>query len=277
MELETSREMEWTPCARSSVAVQSTTNPFHGGKAVASERSGSFGFVRADDAPIPYLRASGPIMRRSATASPMDRSPITPMCRFSPCANRRQCRVAIVTTAAPFQPDKGDQGAGAPYNAAAKFYTVYSGDTAPRSGSAHLACGDRSPAYDRRGSRATYFPLAACAAPPRSGRVGEARAALSWRAHQSQPSHHARDRLSGTRRALRGRWRRCRDPRRQLPGLPSERSALRRERSSRHGIATVVMGCAKDIVEYVGVPRFSSPISRSAMPPGSRRILHHRT
>ena len=40
------------------------------------------------------------------------------------------CRVALITTAAPYQPGKGDQGPGAPYNAAAKFYSVYSGDTA---------------------------------------------------------------------------------------------------------------------------------------------------
>jgi D-proline reductase (dithiol) PrdB len=41
-----------------------------------------------------------------------------------------RCRVALITTAAPYQPGKGDQGPGAPYNAAAKFYAVYSGDTA---------------------------------------------------------------------------------------------------------------------------------------------------
>ena len=38
-------------------------------------------------------------------------------------------KVAIVTTAAPYQPDKGDQGPGAAYNGSAKFYQVYSGDT----------------------------------------------------------------------------------------------------------------------------------------------------
>ena len=32
------------------------------------------------------------------------------------------CTVTLVTTAAPYQPDKGPQGPGAPYNAAAKFY-----------------------------------------------------------------------------------------------------------------------------------------------------------
>ena len=41
-----------------------------------------------------------------------------------------ESRVALITTAALYQPGKGDQGPGAPYNAAAKFYTVYSGDGA---------------------------------------------------------------------------------------------------------------------------------------------------
>src|SRR4029078_5927251 len=39
-------------------------------------------------------------------------------------------RIAIVTTAAPFDPAKGDQGPGATYNGGAKFYSVYDGDTA---------------------------------------------------------------------------------------------------------------------------------------------------
>src|SRR5437660_5223519 len=41
-----------------------------------------------------------------------------------------ECRVALITTAAPYQPGNGDQGPGAPYYAAAKFYEVYSGDRA---------------------------------------------------------------------------------------------------------------------------------------------------
>ncbi len=35
-------------------------------------------------------------------------------------------RVALITTAAPFKPDAGDQGPWAPYNASAKFTEVYS-------------------------------------------------------------------------------------------------------------------------------------------------------
>src|ERR1700746_1922985 len=38
--------------------------------------------------------------------------------------------LALITTAAPYQPDKGDQGPGALYNAAAKLYPVSSGQTA---------------------------------------------------------------------------------------------------------------------------------------------------
>ena len=35
-----------------------------------------------------------------------------------------EARIGIVTTAAPFQPDKGDQGPSAPYNGETKFFKV---------------------------------------------------------------------------------------------------------------------------------------------------------
>jgi hypothetical protein len=37
----------------------------------------------------------------------------------------KECRLALLTTAAPLREDLPDQGPGAPYNAAAKFYDVY--------------------------------------------------------------------------------------------------------------------------------------------------------
>ena len=40
-----------------------------------------------------------------------------------------QSCVTLIATAAPYQPDKGNQGPGAAYNAAAKFFQVYSGET----------------------------------------------------------------------------------------------------------------------------------------------------
>ena len=57
--------------------------------------------------------------------------------------------LALITTAAPYQPDKGDQGPGAVYNAAAKFYTVYSGDSAGRPRHAHLPHRLRPQAHHR--------------------------------------------------------------------------------------------------------------------------------
>ena len=49
---------------------------------------------------------------------------------FQPLKNRlSRSRVALITTAAPYQDGKGEQGPGAAYNAQAKFFSVYSGDT----------------------------------------------------------------------------------------------------------------------------------------------------
>ena len=48
---------------------------------------------------------------------------------FQPCASPGRLRAHPVPTAAPYQPDKGPQGP-APYNAAAKFFQPFSGDSA---------------------------------------------------------------------------------------------------------------------------------------------------
>jgi len=98
------------------------------------------------------------------------------------------CRVAIVTTAAPYRPECGDQGPGAPYNAAAKFYSVYSGDTAgePDLRISHVAI-DR--AHTTAEDIGSYFPLAALRRCAAAGRVG----ALAARFHglPTNRSHRA--------------------------------------------------------------------------------------
>lgn len=82
-----------------------------------------------------------------------------------------ESRVGLVTTAAPFKPDAGDQGPGAPYNAAAKFYHVYAGDSQDDDvlGISHVS-------YDRAYTTAedinSYFPLQALRAANESGRIG---------------------------------------------------------------------------------------------------------
>jgi len=82
-----------------------------------------------------------------------------------------QSRIGLVTTAAPLKADAGDQGPGAPYNAAAKFYRVYAGDTARDDflGISHVS-------YDRDYTTAddigSYFPLAALRGAKADGQVG---------------------------------------------------------------------------------------------------------
>ncbi len=81
-------------------------------------------------------------------------------------------RLAIVTTAAPFDPAKGDQGPGAKYNGGAKFYSVYDGDTSKSHDLriSHIA-------YDRLHTSAddsgTWFPLPQLQRLARAGRIGE--------------------------------------------------------------------------------------------------------
>ena len=83
-----------------------------------------------------------------------------------------QSRIGLITTAAPFQPDKGDQGPGAPYNGAAKFYRVYSGDGA---GDHDLRISHIG--YDRAHTTAedpnTWFPLPALRRSAEAGHIGE--------------------------------------------------------------------------------------------------------
>jgi hypothetical protein len=82
-----------------------------------------------------------------------------------------RARLALITTAAPYQPEAGDQGPGAPYNAAAKFYQVYSISTEsePDLRISHIG-------YDRLHTHArdiaSYFPLARLKAAVAAGRIG---------------------------------------------------------------------------------------------------------
>lgn len=123
-----------------------------------------------DDAPIPYMQrtreyylALGYSPYRWAHFDDVPFAPLrTPLTR---------ARVGLITTAGPYQPDAGDQGPGAPYNAAAKFYKVYSESTksAPDLRISHVG-------YDRRHTSAkdinAYFPLARMKEAVTAGRIG---------------------------------------------------------------------------------------------------------
>jgi D-proline reductase (dithiol) PrdB len=97
-------------------------------------------------------------------------NPDVPFAAFSkPLA---QSRVALVTTAAPFKPDAGDQGPWAPYNAADKFTEVYSMPIHPPPDLRISHVG-----YDRKHTSAedinSYFPLQRLKEVASDGRMGE--------------------------------------------------------------------------------------------------------
>lgn len=165
-----------------------------------------------------------------------------------------ECRVAIVTTAAPYQPDKGDQGPGAPYNAAAKFYQVYAAPTDPDPDLriAHVAI-DR--AHTKADDQNSYFPLAALRRAVGRGRAGGITPhVFGLPTNRSQrttigtdcPDLVARCRADGADAAI------------LVPNCPvcHQSVSLAAHALEQAGIATVIMGCARDIVEYIGVPRF---------------------
>jgi Glycine/sarcosine/betaine reductase selenoprotein B (GRDB) len=159
-------------------------------------------FAPADDVPIPYMQrtrdyylALGYDPYRWAHFAEVPFTPLTmPLGR---------ARVALITTAAPYQPEAGDQGPGAPYNAGAKFYRVYSAPTGsvPDLRISHVG-------YDRRHTSAedpgTYFPLARLREAAAAGRIG----ALANRFHGAPTNRSHRVTMETDAPEL---LRRCRD------------------------------------------------------------------
>jgi hypothetical protein len=219
-----------------------------------TERGADLGFAAPHDAPIPYLQRIRTYYAALGYGAPYvwahyAEVPFQPLTR--PLAD---CRMTIITTAAPYQPDKGDQGPGAPYNSAAKFYTVYSGDMAVDHDLriSHIAI-DR--AHTTAEDQGTYFPLAELRRAAARGRIG----AVASRFHGAPTNRSHRTTLEVDGPEI---VRRCRadgvDAAILVPNCPicHQTVALAARLLERNGIATVVLGCAKDIVEYVGVPRF---------------------
>ncbi len=226
------------------------------------------GFASDDDVPIQYMARTRAYYQAIGYDVPyrwahhID-APFQPLTK--PLA---QSRVAIVTTAAPFDPAKGDQGPGALYNGGAKFYQVYDGDTSVDHDLriSHIA-------YDRVHTRAddsgTWFPLPALRDLAASGRIGSVAprfyGAPTNRSHRvtletDAPEIVKRAKADGVDVAV------------LVPNCPvchQTISLVARELEA-NGIATVVMGCAKDIVEHAAVPRFlfsDFPLGNSAGKP----------
>src|SRR5258708_2649489 len=131
-----------------------------------------FGFAPDYDSPLPYMQRTRDYYAAIGYTTPyrwahyVD-APFQPLQK--PLA---QSRVTIITTAAPYDPSKGDQSPGAAYNGGAKFYKVYDGDTAKQHDLRISHIG-----YDRKHTTATdggtWFPLPQLLKAAAAGRIGE--------------------------------------------------------------------------------------------------------
>lgn len=174
-------------------------------------------------------------------------------------------RIGLVTTAALFNPSLGDQGPGAAYNGSAKFYDVYTHavtDT-PDVRISHIA-------YDRAHTRAddmhSWFPLAALKRAHEVAQTGS----ISERFYglPTNRSHKITEETDCPKLVqlmLEDKV----DAAIIVPNCPvcHQSSAFAANQLERAGIATVIMGCALDIIEYAGVPRFvfsDFPLGNSA-------------
>jgi D-proline reductase (dithiol) PrdB len=220
------------------------------------------------DAPIPYMQRTRQYYAAIGYTTPYRWAHYTDA-PFAPLRKSlAQSRVTIVTTAAPFDSEKGDQGPGAPYNAAAKFYQVYAGDTSKSHDLriSHIA-------YDRIHTLAedsgTWFPLPQLLKFARAGRIREVAphffGAPTNRSHRVTIETDAPEILA-----------RCQadkvDAAVLVPNCPvcHQTLSLVARHLEANGISTVVMGCAKDIVEFATVPRFlfsDFPLGNSAGKP----------
>src|SRR5205085_8290222 len=237
---------------------------------MSSIRATRYGFAAPHDAPIPYLQRIRDYYQALGYGAPYDWAHYAEV-PFHPLDKPlSECRIALITTAAPYQPGKGDQGPGAPYNAKAKFFTAYSGNTAQDHDLriSHVAIDRKHTSAEDSG---TYFPLIELRRSAASGRVGLAPRFHGVPTHRSHrvtlevdcPEIVARCVADGVDAAI------------LVPNCPvcHQTVSLAARALEESGMSTVVMGCAKDIVEYVGVPRFlfsDFPLGNSAGRPRDR-------
>jgi len=236
-----------------------------------SDVDDGLGFAPEHDAPIPYMQRTRDYYLALGYGNPYRWAHYAevPFARLAKPLAR--CRIGLVTTAAPYQPEKGDQGPGAPYNGAAKFFAVYSGDTAIDHDLriSHIA-------YDRDHTSATdsntWFPLPALRRAAIAGRIG----ALAPRFHGLPTDRSQRATLDRDAPELLARLREdAVDAAILVPNCPvcHQSVSFAARQLEANGLPTVVMGCAKDIVEFAGVPRFlfsDFPLGNSAGKPDDR-------
>ena len=179
-----------------------------------------------------------------------------------------QSVLGLITTAVPYDSDKGPQGQGAPYNSTAKFYQSYQQSIEGKVDLriAHVGI-DRKNANMEDSN--CWFPLEAAKRAAATGEVG----ALSPNFYGLPTNRSQRHTLEiDAPRILEMLQADGVDIAVLIPNCPichQSQSLLARYLEAA-GISTVVMGAAKDIVEYCGVPRllFSDfPLGNAAAKP----------
>jgi D-proline reductase (dithiol) PrdB len=211
------------------------------------------GFSSDEDVPIPYMTRTRDWYLALGYGNPYRWAhyaevPFTPLVK--PLSNMT---VALLTTASPYDPTKGEQGMGAAYNAEAKFYKVYSGDVTKDHDVriSHVAIDRKNTTMEDRN---TWFPLPAMRAAASAGRIGR----LAPHFHGIPTNRSQRHTLEVDCPEV---LRRCQEDGVEaavlVPNCPVCHQTL--SLVSRYleaaGIPTVLLACAKDIVEHCGVPR----------------------
>src|SRR4030095_6037374 len=159
----------------------------------------------------------------------------------------KQSTLALITTAALYKPDAGDQGPRAPYNAKAKFYTVYSGDTS-RDHDVRISHVGIDRKHTTAEDSGTWFPLPELRRAAGRGRIS----ALAARFHGLPTNRSHRTTLDVDCPEV---VRRCKEDGADVAILVANCPVCHQSISlcaralEEAGIATVVMGCARDIVE----------------------------
>ncbi|MFT5510493.1 MAG: D-proline reductase (dithiol) PrdB [Hyphomicrobiaceae bacterium] len=212
------------------------------------------GFTVGHDVPVPYMYRTRTYYQALGYERPYRWAqyvdvPFTPLKK--PLS---ESRVALISTAAPFQPDKGDQGPWSSYNSAAKFYRIYSlpVEPLPDLRISHVGI-DRL--HTSQEDNRSWLPVAQLQRLQTEGRIGKLNARLHGaptnRSHKTTIEQDCPEMLALLREDNV-------DVAVLVANCPicHQSISMHARYLEAHGIPIVVMGCAKDIVEHCGVPRF---------------------
>lgn len=230
------------------------------------------GFAAEHDAPIPYMERTRTYYLGLGYDNPYRWAHFAEVPFHQPEKPLAQSRLAVVTTASTFP--VGPDGNGAE----AKFFDVYSRDMDgdPPRVITHVAWDTR---HADPGEPNCWFPAPALRALAEEGVIGQ----LAPRYH-GMPTN--RSQVTTVQRDCPALLERLREDGVEavllLPICPVCHQTL--SLAARHleaaGLSTVIMGCAKDVVEHVGVPRFlfsdfplGNPVGRPNDPEFQRRNL----